>query len=310
MRLCEIQGHVAAIRILHRLLAAGRLPSALILAGAPGIGRRTLALAVAQSLLCREPCDGDACGECESCHLVAAGNHPDLEALPPDTAVAHIDVRTVRDEIVARAGESPLMGQRRAFVLPAVERLRGPAANALLKVLEEPPAGAHFLLTSGYVEGLLPTIRSRSQIIRLQPLDRAEVERVLLQRGLDMDVARTQAAMAGGSVRGALDAASAAVPMDALLALVYRGFDARRVHEVLTALEEACAERGSEATPAQQQRQVLGLWFEALLQRLRADLRGAAPMDAATAIERVRRLQRDLAIYLPVRLVVEGVGLG
>ncbi|HEX3135063.1 MAG TPA: DNA polymerase III subunit delta', partial [Planctomycetota bacterium] len=90
MRLGEIIGHGGLPRLLVRLIARTRLPHAIILDGIPGCGRRTLARAVAQALLCHAPHQGDACGACASCRVLAAETHPDCIELPHDSTVADL----------------------------------------------------------------------------------------------------------------------------------------------------------------------------------------------------------------------------
>jgi DNA polymerase III subunit delta' len=149
--------------------AADRLAHGLLITGARGVGKRQLAEHFAQSLLCtaRQP-DGSACGRCADCHLLAAGNHPDLLRIGPDPE-AKTDTITI-DTIRGFTGREALTPSRAAWKIALIDpadRLNTAAANALLKTLEE-PAGRTILCLIGERTGQLPaTIRSRCQQIKV-----------------------------------------------------------------------------------------------------------------------------------------------
>jgi len=308
----EVIGHDGPRRLVQRLVAHGRLPHALLIDGMPGSGRRTLARGLAGALLCASPVDGDACGRCRSCLMVAAGSHPDLVELPHDgDAASDPSVDLVRDQVVSAARESPLVGQRRVFVLYGVERLRGAAANALLKVLEEPPAGTHLLMTTAAAAGVLATIRSRAQLMRLQPLGVAELERILVRGGVAPALAAARARSGGGSHRGLWRDAEDPAPIAALRRLLDEGFDSGTVADAVAHLpsKEPRSEDGVERTLAAEQRLVCRRWLEQLLQSLRVDLRGPEAVRAADRIDRVLAAIRDLQRNLQPRLVIESLAL-
>ena len=151
-----------------------------MLAGRPGLGKRATALFLAQSLLCETPRDGlKACGTCASCRLYQAGNHPDLrmlevgqeedspaaggadeEAGSSKKASRQISVEKVRTLVDFVTLTSHRGGAKVILIAPA-EAMHPSAANAVLKILEEPPGDTYFLLVSHQPERLLPTIRSR-----------------------------------------------------------------------------------------------------------------------------------------------------
>lgn len=307
LRLAEVIGQPGPVRLLTRLLARDRLPHALLIEGLPGCGRRTLARAVAAALLCRARADGDACGRCESCLLAGAGTHPDLVALPHDSEGSDPDVELVRTAVAEAAYASPLIGDRRVFLLPGIERLALPAANALLKVLEEPPPGAYLLMTTDAAAGLLRTIRSRAQLVRLMPLTAAELERVLTRGGIAPSAAHARALLGHGSHRGLWQDEEEA-PLDDLLALCAGGYSARLVGALVGRLPQRVREDEGR-TLAAEQRRTLGRWLLALQQRLRGDLPGADGVRAAELLERVLLLQRDLERNINPQLVIEGLGL-
>lgn len=310
MRLQDIIGQPGVSRLLLRLTAAGRLPHALLLEGRPGCGRRTLARALAQALLCTAPVAGDACGTCRSCQLVVAGTHPDLTETRHDAQGGEIGTEEVREEIVARAYESPLVGERRVFVLYGVERLHAAAANALLKVLEEPPAGTYLVATCTAAAAVLATIRSRTQLHRLQPLAAEDIARILRQGGVPDGVAEERAGRGQGSHRG-LWGELEALPLAELRSLCLEGWSSAEVARAVAALPDAVTAEQEEAgvTVAQEQRRAVRHWLSALAHDLRTRLRAAPSPVLAARIERLLTLERDLDRNLPPRLVIEAVAI-
>jgi DNA polymerase-3 subunit delta' len=310
MPLAAVIGQAAPARLLSRLVARGRLPHAVLLEGVPGCGRRTLALALAQALLCAAPVAGDACGACPSCRLCAAGNHPDLTALAHDRGEQDLPVDAVRDEVAARATETPLAGPRRVFVLYGVERLLPAAANVLLKTLEEPPAGVYLIMTTAQVAAVMGTVRSRAQVFRLQPLAPADIARILVTGGLDPAKASARANAAPGSHRGLWDDAGGA-PLDDLRRLFRDGLRAELVANVVAGLPTRLDETQEAAgvTLAMEQRRVLRSWLQALAQDQLLELRANPAPALAARVQRLALLHQDLDRNLQPRLVVEALAL-
>lgn len=164
---------------------------ALLLSGPAGTGKRTLALALARALVCESPAaDGAACDACASCRYAAAGQHPDLRLVEPIEVdddeikvVEWIGVDRIRalirwSEITSHRG-----GARVAVIVPA-ERMNESAANALLKTLEEPPPGTHFILVA-HLPGRLPaTVASRCQRIVAPRATAAQARAWLASEGI------------------------------------------------------------------------------------------------------------------------------
>lgn len=308
MQLAGIIGHGGLPKLIARLIARGRLPHAIILEGIAGCGRRTVAQAMAQALLCHQPRAGDACGTCESCRVLDAGSHPDCIELPHDSTTNDLPLDLVREVVVDAAFTSPLMGASKVFILPGIERLASAAANTLLKVLEEPPRGTTLIMTTTSAASVLRTIRSRSQLYRLSPLTAAEVERILVQRGTPVEEAQRLSLVAQGSLRGLADRATE-VPLAAMIQLVSGVLNEALVGEIVAQLPQRVEDEASGRTLAGEQRRVLGIWLEALIQQQRGLLGTTEAESVCERIERVLRLQRDLDRHVSPHLVVEGLAL-
>ncbi len=143
---------------------AGRLPHALLLTGASGLGKIRFAERLAHGLLCGTPTADGPCGQCKSCRLLAAGSHPDFTRLSPLEPGKPIQVDQIRALGEYLTGTSQYGGHKIALLVPA-ERMNVNAANSLLKTLEEPPAGSLLLLVTAIPARLPATVRSRCQTL-------------------------------------------------------------------------------------------------------------------------------------------------
>ncbi len=195
-----IFGHHWAVDLLDRGLRAGRLPHALLLAGPSQIGKRTLATALAAALIC--PAAEKPCGQCRACRLAAQGVHPDVRLVAADDSGSGRDgvlkIDQIR-ELQREASLAPMEARHKVFVLRELERANLPAANALLKTLEEPPAHTVLILTSARPHALLPTIISRCQVLPLRGLAQREVSDALASHwGADRPQAELLARLAQG----------------------------------------------------------------------------------------------------------------
>jgi DNA polymerase-3 subunit delta' len=202
-----ILGHDRVQALLARSLELGRVPPALLFVGPAGVGKRTVALALGRALLC-ETAGTFPCDRCSSCVRCRKGLHPDLFLVEALTKVIKID--QVR-EVVREIGSSPFEGRARVFVIDDAHELTEQAANALLKSLEEPAPRSHVVLVTASPQALLPTVRSRCQLIRFGPLPTALVEQHLQSAaGFAPEEAALRAAAAGGSLGAALSLESQA----------------------------------------------------------------------------------------------------
>ncbi len=148
------------------------LPHALLLCGAAGLGKRVFAQRFVRGLLCTQPAGGDACGQCRSCLLLAAGTHPDLVELSyglrkDGTPRSEIVVDQIRELSARLAMNSQLGGWQIACIDPA-DAMNPAASNALLKTLEEPSAHTLLILLADAPWRLPQTIRSRCQRVEFQ----------------------------------------------------------------------------------------------------------------------------------------------
>ncbi len=164
----RIYGNRAVKDRLAGAIRTGTLPHALILVGPPGSGRRLLARELASALVCTAKEGAPLpCGACEACRKVREGIFPDLHVVAPEEGKRLIGVaaiREIRSELSLSASESPY----RVFIIEEADAMNAAAQNALLVALEEPPRGVVFLLVAESEDALLPTIRSRCQIVRTE----------------------------------------------------------------------------------------------------------------------------------------------
>ncbi len=174
-----VVGHETAVRLLRRGLEQGRLSHAYLFVGPDGVGKLTLARALAQALLCEAASPHERpCGRCRACQLTAQDRHPDVRLILPPEADRALGIEQIR-ELQRDASLSPVEGRAKIFVISDLDRATAQAANALLKTLEEPPPHTVLLLTAAQLEALLPTVISRCQVIPLRPLPISLVEAVL-----------------------------------------------------------------------------------------------------------------------------------
>jgi DNA polymerase-3 subunit delta' len=197
-----IIGHEWAVELLARSIENQRLSHAYLFVGPAQVGKRTLAKAFTQAILCGA--EETPCAECRACHLVDTERHPDVYVIGPDRGSIKIDmIRNMQHSVAL----SPVEGRHRICLISQFDRATPSAANALLKTLEEPPSTVILLLTADRVESLLPTIVSRCQVIGLRLLSLAQIVAALQSRGLDADRAQLLGHLAQGRIGWALAAA-------------------------------------------------------------------------------------------------------
>ena len=214
-----IHGHDAVVEQFRRTLAAGRLASTYLFVGPAGVGKRRFALELAHALLCTESLDADLepCGRCQSCRLFAAGNHPDLDivGLPKDKSKLPIELfvgdrdHRHQEGLCHRIALKPFLARRKIAIIDDADYFNQESANCLLKTLEEPPPQSLLILIGTSPSRQLPTIRSRSQIVRFAPLEVEIITRILVESGTvsDRQLAARAAELSEGSVSCAVELA-------------------------------------------------------------------------------------------------------
>ncbi|HLN98366.1 MAG TPA: DNA polymerase III subunit [Pyrinomonadaceae bacterium] len=218
----ELIGNERVKGLLKSMLQAGRLPGAMLFSGEDGVGKKLFALELARALNCRAPVGFEGCGTCPACVRIAKFNYPpgssDLDDLKEIIWTDHPDVGMVAapkrlllvDQmrlIEREANYHPFEGKARFFLVEDADKLNDASANALLKVLEEPPPTSHIILLTARPAMLLPTVLSRCQMIRFSPVSPTEIEAHLLKNKIaGAAEARIRARVARGSLGRAIAA--------------------------------------------------------------------------------------------------------
>jgi DNA polymerase III subunit delta' len=214
----NLEGHDDVVAKFRSALAAGRLANTFLFVGPEGIGKRTFAVGLAQSLLCetRDELLLDPCGECPGCVQVIAGTHPDflIVARPPGKSFIPLGLfkgdepdYPVRQSLLCNLALRSFAGKRKIAVIDDADYLNQEGANCLLKTLEEPPARSVMILIGTSADRQLPTIRSRAQLVRFRPLEKPLVAKLLVQNRIVADAgeAGRLAAFSGGSLSRAVE---------------------------------------------------------------------------------------------------------
>ena len=235
----HIRGQARAVALMRAWLKTRRLPHAILICGPAGTGKRRLAVELAKAVNCREGI-GEACDRCVSCRKIEAHIHPDVLALLPQPgqpktkgdsrlpeglrkavleyvggggSLPRVGANIPRDHIRILQREmsySPVEASHRIGLIFEAECMSSTGANSLLKILEEPPGNAIFILVSPAPHRLLPTIRSRCQRLPLNRLSREEVKEILQRQDLEPHRAELAARMGAGS----LQRSAQAIPED------------------------------------------------------------------------------------------------
>lgn len=177
-------------------------PHALLFHGPDGVGKRTLARLVCMSVLCQSP-DTPPCGVCRGCVKAAGGKHANLITLFPEERESSIKIDRVRS-VLEQLNLNALEQGARVVLIEQADKLTPQAQNALLKSLEEPQPGLHFVLTSLSERAILPTILSRCMRAFVPPRRESDIVRILIARGLPRKEAEACAALSAGSIGRAL----------------------------------------------------------------------------------------------------------
>ena len=315
----EVRAQHTALDTLRRSLASGRLHHALLFDGPSGVGKTLTAFGFAQALVCerRSPDKTDACGACSACGRAVPRGEKHLSVHPDVIVIARgayepaaigrrtqesqdISIDQIRTLVLARAAFPPHEGRARVYVIRDADELSTPAANALLKTLEEPTRGTYFILVTAKSGTLLSTIRSRAQRIRFGFLPDDVVAHVATSKGIDAELATRLAPLAGGTVDALLRLADAttAAGLETFVARALEAIDAQHVGPALELAAEAKQAKGA----------IEGN-LEALAARFAYEGRRLGPgaMQAAARHQLASKAISDLARNASAQLTVEAM---
>ena len=215
MSLKDIFCQDRVISILQRAFGSGRPAHAYIFAGPDGVGKFKTAREWAKMLLCEDRTSetgfADSCGLCESCRLFEAGSHPDFHHVNKElleftrngkgkTTPVDVPVAVIREFLIDKVSIRPTFSSRRVFVVSEAEKLNDSSQNSLLKVLEEPPQYCCIILLCTQSDRLLPTTKSRCQILRFGPVAEQRIFEKLAETGIEGVKTRYFARLSQGSL--------------------------------------------------------------------------------------------------------------
>ncbi|MFC0410748.1 DNA polymerase III subunit gamma/tau [Roseomonas elaeocarpi] len=226
----DLVGQEAMVRTLRNAFAQNRIAHAFMLTGIRGVGKTTTARIIARALNCTGP-DGnggptvDPCGVCPNCRAILADRHPDVTELDAASNNGVDNVRELREQVRFR----PVQGRCKVFILDEVHMLSGPAFNALLKTLEEPPPGVRFIFATTELRKVPATILSRCQTFHLRRMSQAELSGLFTRIGeregakLEPEALAMIARAADGSARDGLSLLDQAIALSEEGGLVTAG---------------------------------------------------------------------------------------
>jgi len=248
LRLEDLVGQQRAAVVLRNMLRRDRVAHAYLFSGPEGVGKSTAAVLFAKALNCEADNEGAPCESCRACKLIARGTHPDVRTVTVSTDSggrrrSEISIDQIRQNpkkpkewprpLIQDAYLKPAMGPYKVYIIDPADRLTAEAGNALLKVLEEPPAHVVLILVASESSALLPTVISRCQQVVFQLAGTDEIERYLAGMGVEPPAAASLARLSGGRVAWAARAAQRP-----------------EVLSVRAALLDLCADMGDRHLPA------------------------------------------------------------
>jgi DNA polymerase III subunit delta' len=328
----QILDQQPALDWLQRAYDADHLPHGLIFAGPVGVGKATTTAALGALLLCEHPKSNDACGNCDSCRVLAAGNHPDYRVITKElirqydrsgtSKAVEFSIHVIRPELVDRAGRKSVLGRGKVFVIEQAELLTAEAQNAMLKTLEEPAERTVIILLTDQPGLLLPTIRSRCQLVRFSPLPQETVKSELEKRKIDKRTAASAAKLSQGSLGTALKwiedgvirlAEELVEKLDALIEGKPVPGLAEWFKKAADGYAEKQVERDELSSKAQASRDGLAVYLRIAAEHFRGLLAGgkdpAQLEQAAAAIDSIVRAEQYLDSYVNTPLVLQQLTL-
>lgn len=177
--------HPRIAELLRQAVARNSVPQSVIFAGPEGVGKRAMALALAQAVNCPNQKDGDACGTCPTCTRIMRGDHYDVVLVTNEDGAATIKIEQLRERVLDAVGYRPFEAQKRVFIIDPADAMTEAGQDALLKTLEEPPPAAMLFLITAYPDSLLRTVQSRCRRLRFERVETGPI----VEREDDMQAA-------------------------------------------------------------------------------------------------------------------------
>ena len=237
----EIFGNEPAKNILKHAIFKDRVSNAYVFEGIAGVGKKLAADIFARGLVCEHP-DKAPCDACSACRKAAGRNHPDILYLDKEKGKSSIGVEEVRSKILTEVYMKPYLAERRVFIIGEGDALSVGAQNALLKILEEPPAYATFIICVTKQDKLLDTVLSRSCTVTFFPLSFDEVATYLAKDFGTDERTRLFARLSQGSIGAAKellsDESTGQLYEDSVKAIIQLKKDATAVRDVADFLTE------------------------------------------------------------------------
>ena len=176
----DFVGNSRIVSEINNIITTQNIGHAYMFAGIKGIGKYTLAIEFAKSIMCENPIDGSYCGKCESCN--AFNSYTDISIVQPEDDLIKVDViRRTIDELMLK----PIISNRKICIIDDADAMNESAQNALLKLLEEPPSYVTIILVTSNKEKIIKTIRSRCTIFSFNKLDNEEIKYILRKEEVD-----------------------------------------------------------------------------------------------------------------------------
>ncbi|WP_434564899.1 DNA polymerase III subunit delta' [Thermoanaerobacterium thermosaccharolyticum] len=192
----KIYGHKNILSLFNKIVSSQKIANAYLFIGESGFGKEFMAKYFAMMINCKN--GSKPCLSCPSCIQMISGNHPDIFFIEPDGI--SIKVETLRNVVINNAYVKPYNSYKKIFIIKEAEKMTEQAQNSILKTLEEPPEYGLFILTSSKMEGLLPTIVSRCEIIRFTRESDEVIEDYLInEKKIDKSKAKKIASIANGN---------------------------------------------------------------------------------------------------------------
>lgn len=197
----DIIGNDRIKRILRKTLQKKKIPNSLLFSGPEGVGKKDMALVMAKAMNCQQKKD-DACEACASCRAINRRNFPDIMELSPIRDVIRIDqMRILKQTAYFR----PMVAKKRVFIVEDAEKMTDEASNSLLKILEEPPHFSYIILITQNPYMIIPTIKSRCQVLTFSRVSRENIEKVLTEKGYEEEKAKIISLLMRGNLKQAIN---------------------------------------------------------------------------------------------------------